>query len=381
MPTHARTQDTLEYFEHHLGAYLNDLRQFVEIESPTHHLPGIRKAALWLQTQFAGLGELRRFDTEAGAVLRLYRRGSGPRVLLLAHYDTVHPEDSWKRLWREERGRIYGPGIYDMKAGLLFILWALRYLRHAGAEHPNLEVLLTPDEEVGSVTSRIFIEDAARGADYTLVLEPPTAAGDLKVRRKGVGWYRVKVHGKAAHQGVEPEKGVNAIVEASRQVLRIVEAQDAEKGTTLGPNVAHGGTAGNVVADYAEVLVDLRVWSLAEAERLDRFMRALEPAHKGARLELEGGLNRPPMEPTPESMALFEMARDVARDLGFDSKPGKVGGGSDGNFTANLGIPTLDGLGALGANAHQHSEHIVAAELPRRMALLAELLTRLTRDA
>jgi len=381
MPTQARAQDTLEYFEQNLDSYLSDLRQLVEIESPTHYLQGIKRASLWLQTQFAGLGQLRRFETDAGAVLRLFRRGSGPHVLLLAHYDTVHPVGSWKKLWREERGRIYGPGIYDMKAGLLFALWALRYLRHAGLEHPNIEVLLTPDEEVGSVASRIFIEDAARGADYALVLEPPTSKGDLKVHRKGVGWYRLKVHGKAAHQGVEPEKGVNAIVEASHQILKIIEAQDLEKGTTLGPNVIKGGITGNVVADYAEVLVDMRAWTLDEAERVDRFMRGLEPWLKGARLELEGGLNRPPMEPTPESMALFELARGVARDLGFDSKPGKVGGGSDGNFTANLGVPTLDGLGAVGSGAHQKSEHILKDALPQRLALLAELLTRLTRDA
>ena len=381
MPTRERTHDTLDYFTQHLDAYLADLRQLVEIESPTHHPTGIRKAALWLQTQFAGLGELRRFDTDAGAVLRLYRRGSGPRVLLLAHYDTVHPVGSWKTLWRERQGRIYGPGVYDMKAGLLFALWALRYLSHSGQEHPNLEVLLTPDEEVGSLTSRIFIEDAARGADYALVLEPPTAAGDLKVHRKGVGWYRLKVHGKAAHQGVEPEKGVNAIVEAAHQVLRVLEAQDLEKGTTLGPNVARGGVTGNVVADYAEVQVDLRAWTLDEAERVDRHIRGLEPRLRGARIELEGGLNRPPMVPTPDSLRLFELARDVARDLGFDPKPGKVGGGSDGNFTANLGVPTLDGLGAMGANAHQHSEHIVTGELAPRLALLAELLTRLVRDA
>lgn len=380
-PTQARARDTLRYFEHQRDAFLSDLRELVAIESPSRYLPGIKKAALWLQTQFAGLGELRRFDTEAGAVLRLFRRGSGPRVLLLAHYDTVHPVGSWQELWREEEGRIYGPGVYDMKAGLLFILWALRFLGASGAEHPNLEVLLTPDEEVGSPTSRIFIEDAARAADYALVLEPPTATGDLKVHRKGVGWYKLKVHGKAAHQGVEPEKGVNAIVEAARQVLRVVEAQDLEKGTTLGPNLARGGTAGNVVADYAEVLVDLRAWTLAEAERVDRFLRTLTPAHPGARLEIEGGLNRPPMEPTPESLALFELARHAARDLGFDSKPGKVGGGSDGNFTANLGVPTLDGLGPVGADAHQLSEHVVAAELPRRMALLTELLTRLVHDA
>ena len=381
MPTRARAQDTLNYFERHLNSYLEDLRQLVEIESPTGYEPGIKRAALWLQTQFAGLGELSRFDSDSGPVLRLFRRGYGPRVLLLAHYDTVHPLGSWSKLWHEEKGRIYGPGVYDMKAGLLFILWALRYLNRSGLEHPNLEVLLTPDEEVGSRSSRIFIEDAARGADYALVLEPPTGAGDLKVHRKGVGWYVVKVHGKAAHQGVEPEKGVNAIVEAARQVLKVIEAQDLEKGTTLGPNVARGGTAGNVVADYAEVLVDMRAWTLAEAERVDRFMRALKPENPGARLELEGGLNRPPMEPTPESMELFELARGVAVDLGFDSQPGKVGGGSDGNFTAALGVPTLDGLGAAGAGAHQKSEHVIKKELPRRLALLSELLVRLTHDA
>ncbi len=381
MPTRARAQDTLNYFERHLNSYLEDLRQLVEIESPTGYEPGIKRAALWLQTQFAGLGELSRFDSDSGPVLRLFRRGYGPRVLLLAHYDTVHPLGSWPKLWREDKGRIYGPGVYDMKAGLLFILWALRYLNRGGLEHPNLEVLLTPDEEVGSRSSRIFIEDAARGADYALVLEPPTGAGDLKVHRKGVGWYVVKVHGRAAHQGVEPEKGVNAIVEAARQVLKVIEAQDLEKGTTLGPNVARGGTAGNVVADYAEVLVDMRAWTLAEAERVDRFMRALKPENPGARLELEGGLNRPPMEPTPESMELFELARGVALDLGFDSQPGKVGGGSDGNFTAALGVPTLDGLGAVGAGAHQKSEHVIKKELPHRLALLSELLVRLTHDA
>ena len=381
MPTKARAQDTLTYFESRLENYLDDLRQLVEIESPTGYEPGIKRAALWLQTQFAGLGELRRFDSESGPVLRLFRRGYGPRVLLLAHYDTVHPVGSWSRLWREEKGRIFGPGVYDMKAGLLFILWALRYLNRSGLEHPNLEVLLTPDEEVGSCNSRIFIEDAARGADYALVLEPPTGAGDLKVHRKGVGWYLVKVHGKAAHQGVEPEKGVNAIVEAARQVLKVIEAQDLEKGTTLGPNVARGGTAGNVVADYAEVLVDMRAWTLDEAERVDRFMRALKPENPGARLELEGGLNRPPMEPTPESMELFELARSVALDLGFDSQPGKVGGGSDGNFTAALGVPTLDGLGAVGSGAHQKSEHVAKKDLSIRMALLSELLVRLTHDA
>ncbi|WP_457637961.1 M20 family metallopeptidase [Oceanithermus sp.] len=381
MPSEARALDTLDYFERNLPAYLEDLRQLVEIESPSLEPQGLKRAALWLQTQFAGLGELRRFETEAGTVLRLYRRGSGPRVLLLAHYDTVHPAGSWSRLWREEGGRIYGPGIYDMKAGLLFILWALRYLVSSGREHPNLEVLLTPDEEIGSRSSRIFIEDAARGADYALVLEPPTGSGDLKVHRKGVGWYLLKVHGRAAHQGVEPEKGVNAIVEASQLIMQIIRAQDLEKGTTLGPNVIKGGTTGNVVADYAEVLVDMRAWTLEEAERVDRFMRGLKPRLSGARLELEGGLNRPPMEPTPESLALFELARGVARELGFDSKPGKVGGGSDGNFTANLGVPTLDGLGAMGAGAHQKSEHVIKEALAPRMALLAELLTRLTRDA
>jgi len=372
---------TREYFEKRLDSYLADLRQLVEIESKTHDAEGIKRAALWLQTQFAPLGELRRFETDAGAVLRLFRRGGGPRVLLIAHYDTVHPRGSWKRLWRQEKGRVYGPGVYDMKAGLLFILWALRYFSNSGRPHPNLEVLLTPDEEVGSTFSRIFIEDAARGADYALVLEPPTGKGDIKVSRKGVGWYRIKVHGKAAHQGVEPEKGVNAIVEASHQVLKVIEAQDPSKGTTLGPNVIRGGTTGNVVADYAEVLVDMRAWTLAEAGRIDAFMKELRPVHPQARLELEGGLNRPPMEPTPASMALFELARAIARELGFDSEPGKVGGGSDGNFTANLGVPTLDGLGAMGAGAHQQSEHIVVSELTPRLSLLAELLARLLHDA
>lgn len=380
--------DTLADFEATLPAYLADLKTLVGFETPScsarlpkevraECLKSLRAAAAWLEGRFALLGRVERIELPTGPLLKVTRRGRGPNVLLLAHYDTVHPKGSWKQLWREEGDRIYGPGIYDMKGGLLFIPWAVRNLIAAGLEHPQLTILLTPDEEIGSEASREVILQEATLADAALVLEAPTKTGDLKVARKGVGLFRVHVKGKAAHQGVEPEKGVNAVVEAAHFVLYAKEQEDLEKGTTVGPNVIEGGFAANVVAPEAHLLVDLRAWNLEEARRVEEALARYKPRLKGARVKVEGGLNRPPMEPTPDSMRLFELAREEARALGFDVGPGKVGGGSDGNFTQAKGVPTLDGLGPLGAGAHQPTEHILKSSLAPRGALLARLLHRL----
>ncbi len=366
--------DTLEYFKAHLSAYLEELEALVRLETPSRDLARLARAADWLEARFAPLGRLERLETPAGPVLRLERAGGGRRVLLLAHYDTVHPVGAWPELWRVEGDRAYGPGVYDMKGGLLFVLWTLRYLEETGAPHPTLEVLLTPDEEIGSPESRPVIEAAARRADAVLVLEAPTGTGGLKVARKGVGIYTLRVRGKAAHQGVEPEKGVNAVVELAHQLTRVMALQDLEKGTTIGPNVVRGGTASNVVAEYAEAVIDVRAWTGEEAERVDRAIRALNPVLPGARLEVTGGINRPPMQ---GSRALFERARAVGARLGLVLEAGRVGGGSDGNFTAALGVPTLDGLGPFGADAHQRTEHIVVPQVPVRNALLAELVVGL----
>ncbi|WP_337845762.1 M20 family metallopeptidase [Thermus sp.] len=370
--------ESLAWMESQLPRFLKDLEAFVRRESPSGDLEGLKAAAASLEEAFRPLeGTLSRKDTPSGPIL-LLRRGGGDRpVLVLCHYDTVHPKGSFPEPFRIEREKAVGPGVYDMKGGIIALLYALRYAEEKGVPLPPLEILFTPDEETGSRESRPLIEAAAQKARAALVLEPPTGEGDLKVARKGVGLYRLKALGRAAHQGVEPEKGVNAILELAHQIPQVVALEDREKGTTLGPNRIGGGTATNVVAEEAWVEIDLRAWTLAEVERVERGLRALSPALPGARLEVTGGLNRPPMEPTPESLALFEKARTLGEALGLRLGPGRVGGGSDGNFTAHLGVPTLDGLGLLGGDAHQKTEYVVVPEIPRRAALLAELIQRL----
>jgi glutamate carboxypeptidase len=236
-----------------------------------------------------------------------------------------------------------------------------------------VDFLVTPDEEISSHAGRPFIEGLAKGAKAVLVLEPPHLNGDLKVARKGVGGYRINVRGKAAHQGTEPENGRNAIVSAAHLISEIVKLQDFEKGTTLGPNLVNGGTAMNVVADHVYLEVDIRVWSQPEAERVDAAIRQIEPL-EGTTYEILDGLNRPPMEPSDGTYRLLETAQRIANGFGFNPGAARVGGGSDGNFTARL-APTLDGFGAFGANAHQKGlEYIHVPSLAPRAALLAGML-------
>lgn len=367
--------ETLAWMQAKLPEFLKDLEAFVRRESPSKDPKGLQEAAAFLEEAFGPLqGRLSRKDTPLGPILLLKREGEGNPILILCHYDTVHPKGSFPEPFRLERDRAVGPGVYDMKGGIIALLYALRHAEASGRRLPALEILFTPDEEIGSKESRPLIEAAAKKARAALVLEPPTAEGDPKVARKGVGLYRLKALGKAAHQGVEPEKGVNAILELAHQIVKVAALEDREKGTTLGPNVVAGGTVSNVVAEEAWVEIDLRAWTLEEVKRVEESLKHLTPVLPGARLELSGGLNRPPMEPTAESLALFEKARAIGEALGLSLRPGRVGGGSDGNFTAALGVPTLDGLGLLGGDAHQKTEYVVVSEIPRRTALLAELL-------
>jgi len=369
------TTELLPRAEARLAHYLRDLEELVRIETPSGHLPGLERAASRLAEAFAAVGTVGREATPAGPLLRVRAPGRGARVLMLAHYDTVQPVGSWPELWRVDGDRLYGPGTNDMKGGLLFALYALRLLGED--RRPEVRVLLTPDAEVRREVSRPRIEEAARYVDAVLVLEAPTNDGDPKVARKGGGRYRLTVHGKAAHQGVEPEKGVNAVVEAAHQILALASIDDLQAGTRLGANVIHGGTVPNVVADRVDVDIDARAWTLAEGDRADRRLRALKPVLEGARLELTGGFERPPMEALPGSMALFERARRLGSSLGLELSPGRVGGASDGNFTAAMGVATLDGLGPVGFADHTREEHILRSEIPRRLALFAALLADL----
>lgn len=366
---------SLDYFADHLDSYLHELRSLVAIESPTGNLGQLDLAADFLEERLKPMGAVARESLpDHGPLLRFTRPGSGVRVLLLGHIDTVWPIGSWRNLWKTENGRAHGPGIYDMKGGILFILWVLRFLDATGRAHPNLEVLINPDEELGSPGSRSAIEEAARRADVVLVLEPTNLNGILKLARKGSGEYVVTIHGRAAHQGVEPEMGVNTVVEASHQVLRMLEFEDPALGTTVGPNVIEGGTASNMVPDRTEIRVDVRAWTAAETERLTSALRSLSPVVEGSQIHVLGGWTRPPMEPTDESLDLFRGVQVLGQRLGLELDWARWGGSSDANIAASVGATTIDGFGPVGEGSHQMRENIVIDEIPKRMALLAELI-------
>jgi glutamate carboxypeptidase len=301
-------------------------------------------------------------------------------ALVLGHFDTVWPLETLDRMpFRVEGGRAYGPGIFDMKAGLAIFLWSMaNSLFDPGrpAMRP-IWALFTSDEEIGSPTSRGLIEELARQCAYVLVLEPPLGDGGLKTARKGVGRFHLDVEGKAAHAGVAPQDGRSAIVELAHQVLRIQELQDLELGTTVNVGVIQGGTTTNVVPALAWADIDVRANTLAEARRVEEGLRLLDPVTPGTRLTISGGFNRPPMERSPAIAALFEQARRIARTIGQELTEGSTGGGSDGNFTAAQGVPTLDGLGVRGGGAHADDEHILIDSLTERAALLAALLREL----
>ena len=356
----------------------------VAYETPSGDKPALDALATRIAADFATLGGIvRRIANDAGGDHLHVRFGipedTTPPSLVLGHFDTVWPIGTLaRRPFRVEGHRASGPGIFDMKASLVMARFALEACRKLGLAFPRpVELLLTSDEEIGSQSSRPLIEETARRAAHVLVLEPPLADGGLKTARKGVGVFILDVSGRAAHAGVEPEKGINAVVELAHQVLAIQQLADPEAGTTLNVGRIAGGTTSNVVPSAATAMIDARAATLAEAQRLETMMARLTPVLPGAKLTVRGGFNRPPMERTPAIAALFARAREVGRTLGLELTEGSTGGGSDGNFTAALGIPTLDGLGVPGGGAHADDEHILVDPLPIRARLLAALLLSL----
>lgn len=362
-----------------LDAMVATLGELVAIESPTDSPEGLRRMADRLVELFAPFGPVERFRQETAGdhlLLRVPGQVEDAPVLALCHYDTVWPLGSLaENPFRVEDGLARGPGVFDMKGGIVCLLYALRAL--AGRPRRPLWALFTSDEETGSRTSRPLIEELARQSACVLVFESPLPGGTLKTARKGVGRYTVTIEGRAAHAGVEPEKGISAAQEAAHQVLAIHALNAPERGTTVNVGVVRAGTRANVVAARAELEVDVRVARADEAERVDRALRGLTPVLAGARIRVEGGLNRPPMERIPATAALFERARAIAATMGVDLREGATGGASDGNFTAALGIGTLDGLGPEGEGAHAAHEHVIVESLPRRAALAAGLLAEL----
>ena len=357
------------------------LRDLVLLESPSHD-PASQEpvfARLAAELVAAGLRTRRLPGRRSGgqlwAVRRTRRRGA-PAQLLLGHCDTVWPAGSLERMPVEVRdGRLTGPGVYDMKAGLVQGIFALRALRDLGLD-PEVEpaFFINSDEELGSVESLPRIERLARQVRRVLVLEPSLGPeGRLKTRRKGSLRFTIRVFGRAAHSGLDPEKGASAIVELARVIQTLYDLADPERGITINVGVVSGGLRANVVAPEARAELDVRVLAWEDALRLDRTIRELTPTTPGTRLEILGEIDRPPMEATPGNHVLWEAAQRRAAELGLELSEGTAGGASDGSLTSRL-TPTLDGLGAVGDGAHALHEHVVLERMPERAALLALLL-------
>ena len=365
------------------------LREMVECESPSDDAAAVNHFQELLVARTAGLArpKLTKSAGPFGRNLLLDFELPGPRgkapgrILGVGHADTVWGVGTLRSMpFRREQGRLWGPGALDMKAGLAFFLYAMKALRELDLPVARkVSLWVVSDEEVGSTGSRAQTEALAKEACAVLVAEPGTGLeGKLKTSRKGVGGYTITVRGKASHAGIDFSAGANAIVELSKQVARVAGFTDLKKGLTVNPGVISGGTRSNVVAAAARVEVDIRVARLRDAAPLDRKFHALRPFDKRCFVEVRGGLNRPPMERTPGIGALFHQARELSRtQLGRTLEESATGGGSDGNFTAALGIPTLDGLGAVGEGAHAAHESILEDRIADRVALLALLVRHL----
>jgi len=369
-----------QLFTQQLSGMLDLVADLVGIESPSSNREATAAcAAAVLDAGKDLLGEPGEAVVVDGTTHVRWRFGSAGNqpggVLLIGHLDTVWPMGTlarWPFTVSQQDDRATGPGSFDMKAGLVQMLYALRSLDSLD----GITVLITADEEIGSITSRQLIEQEAAGKDAALVLEPGVGEA-LKTARKGVSVYEVGVVGRAAHAGLEPEKGANATIELAHQVLRLSAVARPELGTTVTPTVATSGTTTNTVPAAARLHVDVRALTVAEQERVDVEIRATTPTVDGAEVRIGGGINRPPL-PATASAALLDRANRVAESLGLPRLEGvEVGGGSDGNFTAGAGVPTLDGLGAVGGNAHGEGEFIVPSKMPERTALLAGLIESL----
>jgi len=363
------------------------LRHFVETESPSTDKPAVDRFGMLVAEAARQFGADVRFypSRTTGNHLRLeFRVASRPQgrpVLLLGHLDTVWTLGTLASMpFRIRAGRVYGPGVFDMKAGIVMGFHAVAALRKTGAAlRKSIVMLLNADEEIGSPSSRPVTEREARRSGVVLVLEPAFGPrGALKTARKGTGEFELQVQGRAAHAGLDPDKGVSATLELSRQLLSLQKLADQRRGITFNPGVIRGGTRGNVIAEHASATIDVRLRRTADQQVIERKLRSLRPFHQKARVEVTGGFNRPPLERSPAVAALFARARRLAGPLGIDLEEAAVGGGSDGNFTAALGVPTLDGLGAVGDGAHAAHEHIIIAECIRRTALLAHLIRELS---
>ena len=373
-------RERLRYLETQQEALLSSIRELVEIESPSDNKPATDRIGQLLAEKFAAVGGRARIHraTDFGDNLQIDfpgRQKISP-VLLLGHFDTVYPLGTLPTMpCRVVDGRMYGPGVLDMKSGIAIMLHAIQALQTWNGALPRpVSVFLVSDEEVGSYSSRAITEALARESAAVFVLEPAGPRGAVKTARKGVGEYTLRVQGVAAHAGLDPGKGHSAIVELARQITALWKLNDLRRGLSVNPGVIRGGTRTNVIAAEATVEIDVRIKKAQQARPLDRKIRSLKAFDKRCKLSIEGGVNRLPMERTAGVAALYKKARALAAQIDWELEEASVGGGSDGNFTACIGIPTLDGMGGFGEGAHAVHEHIVISELPRRALLLAGMI-------
>ena len=363
-----------DHFE--LDAMVADLGVLVECESPSRDLDRLSQhAQLVSDLMMRLLGSAPELiDSPVGPHIH-WKGGAEPRVLILGHHDTVHPVGTLARLPFAVRDNMaFGPGVFDMKAGIVQAIYAVASME----DHSRVEILLTADEEIGSHASRALLEERAQACGAALVLEPSADGGALKIGRKGTGTITLTIEGRASHAGLEPEKGINSLVELAQLIPQIVAIADETKGTTVTPTLASSGTADNVVPALTTCAVDVRVAVPSEKPRVEAAFAQLKCMHPEARLVISGQIGRPPMH---ESAAadLFPIAAAVAKSIGLNGLDGVVvGGGSDGNFTAAVGVHTLDGLGAVGGGAHGDTEHVLVATMPERAALLAGICQELS---
>jgi glutamate carboxypeptidase len=358
------------------------LRELVECESPSDDPLAVNRLVELLSDLVSPYAKLKtvpggRYGKHLLCEFPVGKRGGG-QALVLSHSDTVWPMGTLKNMpFREAEGRLWGPGTLDMKGGIAIVLFAMRALKELDIQLPRKVLLqVNSDEEIGSPSSRALTEKNARVSNSVYVVEPGTGlSGKLKTARKGVGGYTVKVTGRAAHAGVDFGDGASAIIELARQIEKIAGFTNLDRGLTVNPGVISGGTRSNVIAAEATACVDIRIQKSKDFAALDRKFQTLKPFDKRCTVIVTGGLNRPPMERSAGTIALYRTAQKVAKAMGIPMEESATGGGSDGNFTAALGIPTLDGLGPVGEGAHAPHESILIDRIPDRIALFAGLMS------
>lgn len=370
----------LEYFQTREASIIDLIREIVEIESPSYDVDRSSVVMGWVESEARKLAldhtieRIHAEDYGDHLIIRAFP-GPGKPVLLLGHTDTVHPVGAkLQNPTRIENGRYFGCGIFDMKANVVLMLEALRYFAETGAKPSRpINILLSCDEEIGSFTGRELVESEGSKAEFCMVFEP-SSAGRVKTGRKGTGMFIVKTHGIPAHAGLEPEKGASAILELAGQIAKLHELNAPSIGTTVNVCTIKGGTTMNVIPEHSECSVDVRFSTMDEAARIEAAIKGLEPVDQRVNLEILGGINRPPLERTAAVTALYEKARSLAKSYDYQLGETQVGGASDGNFVAALGVPVLDGIGITGDGAHTLHEHILVEDIANRATLVTLLL-------